>query len=129
MENIHFRHRPLVGNSWPQAADDSEIADTHPEPLWGEERMLKVTRAPDIGRRKKRKLNVCRQHADDAVRVAIQSNGLVQDARVAAKTAMPERVTDNDDRLAGGLAFIGQKEASHLGPDAEHIKKICRDTR
>src|SRR6185369_5653687 len=86
-------------------------------------------RAPDIGRRKKRELNARRQYADDAAWVAIQSNGLANNAGVAAKAAMPERVTDDDYRFTRGLAFIEQKKTAKLRLDAQNVKEISRDAR
>ena len=65
--------------------------------------MLKITRAPQVRRRKKWKLYPCRQYANDVMRCAIQSQRLADDISIAAKAAMPERVTDYDHRLAGCL--------------------------
>ena len=49
--------------------------------------------------------------------------------RVAAKTVMPESITDHNDQLARGLAFVGQEEAAELRLNAQQLKKSRRNPR
>src|SRR6266436_480601 len=91
--------------------------------------MLEITRGPDIGGSEERELNSRRQHADNVIRRTVERDGLAQDVWVAAKTAVPQRVTDDDDRLAGGLSFFRQEEAAHLRRNAKHLKEIRGNTR
>src|SRR4029077_1588806 len=119
MQDIHFSHGLLAGNSLAQPADDRQISHTLAQALRGKERMLKITWGPDIGGSEERELDPRRQHADDVVRRTVKRDRLVQNIWIAAEAAMPQRVTDHDDGLAGGLSFFRQEEAAQLRRDAE----------
>src|SRR4051812_25278764 len=108
-----------------QPRNNAEISHALAQPLRGEKRMLKISRAPDFSRRKERELDSSGQYSNNAVWIPVQRHSLIDYVGIAAEPCMPERVTDHDHRLARGLSFIRLEETAKLRLDSQHIEKIC----
>ena len=66
--------------------------------------------------------------ADDGVRRGVQGDGLTDDVRVRAKTARPESVAEDGERVAADfLAFVGIEEAAAIGLYAKNVEEIRAD--
>src|SRR5207247_2606464 len=68
-----------------------------------------------------------RHHAHDLIILAVQQDGLSDDAAVAAVEATPEPIGDHDDVLVSRLIVVALQIPSSRGADAEHTKPIARD--
>src|SRR5262249_43394062 len=77
--------------------------------------------------RDQRKLEVLGQDANDGERFSIQSKLPAQGRLVAAKSALPILVADNNDRLSAALLFLGLKIAASGQSDPEHREKVGSD--
>ena len=106
---------------------ESEIANAHANARRGHEGQLEVARGPDLGFADEGELHGGRQNADDGAGRAVERDDGSDDVGIAAEAGAPERVTENDDGMAFGAAFLGGEGAAELRADAEHGEEIRRD--
>ena len=68
-----------------------------------------------------------RHHANHGVALAVECDCLIQDFGIAAKTPLPQPVTQDHYVVVSRLIFFGQKVATQLRLSAEHRKKAFGD--
>src|SRR5207302_7709345 len=86
------------------------------------------TRRPYLHGTEERKTKIRRSDAYDGERLSIEFYAFAEYAGLRAEARTPKRVTDHDNRLASGFAFLRQKRASQLRPNSEHLQESGRDT-
>src|SRR5207253_3859311 len=68
-----------------------------------------------------------RHDADNRKGPAVDRDGAADDTWVAAKTSLPEPMTERDDAVTVGLIFVGGEGAPDLGLRAEHVEEAIGD--
>src|SRR4029453_13484960 len=114
-DRVHVRLRLLNCDARLEPADHAEhVSCSHRRPLsaeghWRPELFLILIEGYFSRRGGPSGINSRRHDAGNCVRVPVQRDGFVDDATIAAKSSLPEGMTQNDDLPFAGLVLLRQK--------------------
>src|SRR5215213_4664580 len=86
-------------------------------------------RHPDFDFRVERVLEGTRDHADDAVRLAVEDEALAGQLGVGVQAAAPEPFVDDHDALRPRLVLAAREGPAAGGREVEHLEEIVRHER
>ncbi len=79
--------------------------------------------------KRRREFEVGRHHSHNRIVLAIKLDRLVDQIRIAAKTALPKFIAQNENATRAGLVLIRKKDAASHSIDTQDRKKPGRDSQ